>query len=106
MQSLTTEGWFFEDKIEKSLFDKIKAIGTPLTQITKRFGTGVQTGADKVLLATQDNMKEFGTESKIFCKILRGRDVRRFSISKITKLALFPYKIVNNKFETTEFHQS
>lgn len=102
IQSLTAEGWYFEDKIEKSLFDKINTIGTPLIQLTKRFGTGVQTGADKVFLITEENIKEFGAENKIFCKIFRGRDVRRYSISKITKLAIFPYKVVNNKFEIFE----
>ena len=98
-QSLTSDGWYFEDKTEKSLFNKVNSIGTPLIQITKRFGTGAQTGADKVFLFTEEEREDFGTESKLFCKILRGRDVRRYSISRITKQAIFPYKVVNNKFQ-------
>ncbi|MFH1400517.1 MAG: N-6 DNA methylase [Nanoarchaeota archaeon] len=97
VDSLSSDAWYFEDNNEKMLFDKMKKVGIPLVQIAERFGTGVQTGADKLYFRTEEEAKNIG--ARITCNILRGRDVRRYSVSRTAKQAIFPYEIVNDKFK-------
>ena len=63
-----------------------------------RFGTGVQTGADRLLTLDGLALKDKGLETQLLRPILRGRDVRRYVISPDPKLVIFPYKVQQNEF--------
>ena len=88
---LDDSGWHFVAPRKRSLFDKMEAVGTRLGGIVGRFGTGTQTGADRILAFDAETAKECGIEQEIFRPILRGRDVRRYQLGKKLKAVIFPY---------------
>jgi len=97
LSSLDQNGWYFENQKERNIFKKIEIMGIPLEKLVKRFGTGVQTGADRIFLI--DNKKAFLNEESTLKPIFRGRDIRRYSLSKSHKFLIFPYKVVNEEYE-------
>ena len=90
--------WHFEEQSTQRLFEKLETVGQALEKITIRFGTGMQTGADRLLTMDTSTAKSKGLETKLLRPILRGRDVRRYVISPDPKLAIFPYKVQQNEF--------
>lgn len=101
-KKLSGNGWFFEDEQQKYIFDKMEKAGIHFEKIVRRFGTGAQTGADKVMLISPEKLNDFKEESSLLRKMLRGRDVRRYSIASPLKNVIFPYKIKSENFEIIE----
>ncbi|NQU25202.1 MAG: N-6 DNA methylase, partial [Candidatus Nealsonbacteria bacterium] len=83
--------WYFVAPRKRSLFEKMEAVGTRLDTIVDRFGTGMQTGADRILALDAESAKECGIEQDILRPILRGRDVRRYQLGDKLKTVIFPY---------------
>ena len=48
--NLDVAAWHFEEESTRALFDKMELNGVPLERMTARFGTGVQSGADRLLM--------------------------------------------------------
>jgi type I restriction-modification system DNA methylase subunit/predicted type IV restriction endonuclease len=90
--------WHFADPRTKSMFTKMEDVGTPLETIVERFGTGVQTGADRILVIGRETPADHGLEKGILRPILRGRDVRRYHLSKRPKNVIFPYSTEGDEF--------
>jgi type I restriction-modification system DNA methylase subunit len=91
-QSTLLDGtWHFENQEVSTLFAKLESQGVPLTDITSRFGTGVQTGADRLLVFDQKDLAKLDLENEVLRPIIRGRDVRRYRVSNDLKFVLFPY---------------
>jgi hypothetical protein len=81
--------WHFEDQATSRLFAKLRDNTAPLESLVWRFGTGVQSGADRVL--TFKAGQECVIERRVLRSIMKGRDVRRYrSNSKLDSL-VFPY---------------
>jgi type I restriction-modification system DNA methylase subunit len=97
--SLGSEPWHFADQPAEKLFKKLKRRGRPLEEITKRFGTGVQTGADRLLTVEAETARDNHLESELLRPLLRGRDVRRYAVSANPRLLIFPYKVQDDEFE-------
>jgi hypothetical protein len=97
-KGLTAEPWSFAEKDKANLFAKMEAVGNPLEILVTRFGTGVQSGADRILTVTREQASELGLERDILRPVLRGRDVRRYAIAAVPKLLVFPYKTANKTF--------
>jgi type I restriction-modification system DNA methylase subunit/predicted type IV restriction endonuclease len=95
--AFSSDTWHFEDSKTRDIFKKLDEIGEPLEQITARFGTGVQSGADR-LLAVDRDLAKAQLESELLRPVLRGRDVRRYMLSDNSKLLIFPYKVQAGKF--------
>jgi hypothetical protein len=72
--------------------------GTPLEQMTARFGTGAQSGADTLLMMQDAAAGELRLEPQILRSIFRGRDVRAYTTALAPKLLLFPYKEQDDEF--------
>ncbi len=85
------EPWHFEDNSIQELFTKMEKLGNPLKEIVARFGTGVQSGADRILMLDKEAAIGLGLDENILRPILRGRDVRRYKPVLATKLLVFPY---------------
>jgi adenine-specific DNA-methyltransferase len=94
------ETWHFEDERKRALFEKMEESGTPLEQMTARFGTGAQSGADSLLTMPDATARELRLEPQILRPIFRGRDVRAYATSPAPKLLLFPYKEQDGEFIT------
>jgi hypothetical protein len=91
--------WTFEDQTTRRLFKKLETIGIPLERLTARFGTGVQSGADTLLMLNPQEAKTRGLESEILRAIYRGRDVRRYAVSARPKMLIFPYEVADGSFQ-------
>lgn len=91
-----SEPWNFAGKDMALVFQKMLACSAPLKSITWRFGTGTQTGADKIMTLTREERRTM--EAKLLRPILRGRDVKRYGVSEDTKLAIFPYTEADGVF--------
>jgi type I restriction-modification system DNA methylase subunit len=98
---LRQKTWHFETPKKGTLFKKIESKGAPLEEMVARFGTGAQTGADKILILDEKTASAIGLEKKLLVPILKGRDVRRYHLSKNNKL-IFPYKISQGEHEIIE----
>jgi len=90
--------WHFEEQGRRGLFKKLEKVGEPLERIAARFGTGVQSGADRLLTLDSAAAKANSLETALLRPILRGRDVRRYMVSDKPKLLIFPYKVQNGEF--------
>ena len=96
--SLTPEPWHFEERRRRTLFSKMERIGSPLELLVSRFGTGVQSGADRILVVERQQAREFRLEKDVLRPILRGRNVRRYAVGDRTRLLVFPYKVEKGDF--------
>jgi hypothetical protein len=94
----SSDMWHFEDEATRNLFEKLEAIGQPLEQIAVRFGTGVQSGADRLLVLDRRAAKTQGLETALLRTVLKGRDVRRYAVSDDSKLLVFPYRVERGEF--------
>ena len=94
----SADTWHFEEQPIRNLFEKVERIGKPLEQMVARFGTGVQSGADSLLMVDSAVAKTQSLESALLHPVLRGRDIRRYSISGNPKLLIFPYKVEGDEF--------
>ena len=90
--------WHFEKSDKRDLFAKIEAAGSPLEELAARFGTGVQSGADKLLIIDPFAAQGLNFEGEALRPVLRGRDVRRYEITDKPKLLIFPYDVKNGEF--------
>jgi hypothetical protein len=96
---LSDDPWHFHDAVTRALFERLRNMSTPLSALTARFGTGVQTGADRVYLMTAAEAKAEKIEPALLQRVLRGRDVRRFSVAGDgARVLLFPYRRVRGQF--------
>ena len=63
-----------------------------------RFGTGVQSGADRILTVEPQSAKEAKLERAVLQPILRGRDVRRYMPAGQPRLLIFPYTVAEGEY--------
>ena len=58
----------------------------------------MQSGADRLLAMSRDTAKAQHLEATLLRPVLRGRDVRRYTVSDNSKLLIFPYKVHKDEF--------
>jgi type I restriction-modification system DNA methylase subunit len=97
-KSFQSDTWHFEEENCRKIFEKIESLGEPLAKLTSHFGSGVQSGADRILVADALSAKGKGLEFKLLIQFLRGRDVRRYKVSNTPKLLIFPYEVKDHEF--------
>jgi len=91
--------WYLGGDKARLLFDKIERNGKPLENLVRRFGTGVQSGADRLLVMERKEASRLRLEPDLLRPVLRGRDVRRYREAYGPKLLLFPYNVRKGQFE-------
>ena len=97
--SLGPRSWNFQDEDAARIFQRLIAAGQPLESFVDRFTAGVQSGSDRILTLTLQQSRNLGIESEVMRPIMRGRDVRAYSLNPDTKLLIFPYKDAGDEFE-------
>jgi len=95
---LSAAAWHFRSPETGGLFEKLAERGTPLQGIVARFGTGLQSGADRILIVTPTTAEARDLESALLRPILRGRDVRRYAVAARPSSVIFPYKERKGEF--------
>jgi len=93
-----SDTWHFEEQSIRRLFEKIETVGKSLEEITARFGTGVQSGADRLLMLDSTAAKDQSLETELLHQVFRGRNIRRYVVYTDPKLLIFPYKVKNGEF--------
>ena len=84
------------DSIEKSIKEKVEALGTPLSEWDIRINYGIKTGFNEAFIisgAKKDELIAKDPKSaEIIRPILRGRDIKRYGYEFADQylLALFP----------------
>lgn len=97
---LTASNWIFQDEVAAAFFSKIAGKFVTLDSLVLRFGTGLQTGSDKLLTLTPSEAKSRGIEGAVQTRLIRGRDLRTYAVdTESAKVAVFPYKRSDVKFE-------
>jgi len=97
-KGLGEEPWSFVEPESASVFKKMDRMGTPLSAMVERFGTGVQSGADRILLLDAHTVRQLHLEKRALRPVLRGRDVRRYHLATRPRRLIFPYSAKGNEF--------
>jgi hypothetical protein len=97
-QTLGEKVWVFHDEEARKVFANVTAGGVPLRSLVDRFGTGVQSGADRLLLVDPAVAVLKKLEPDALRPVLRGRDVRRYRAQEPSKLLIFPYEETTSGF--------
>ena len=94
-EALSRGLWNFHPVEQEALFDKIRAVSMRLRELVDRFGTGVQSGADRVLIVKREDTS---IEPPIRRPVRRGRDVRRYRAEHALDHLVFPYEELRGEF--------
>lgn len=96
---LTSGNWNFQDAAATAFFAKLANRFPTLDSLVLRFGTGLQTGSDKLLTLTPSEAKSRGLEDEVVTKLIRGRDIHAYSLDAMSaKVAVFPYARHGSQF--------
>jgi type I restriction-modification system DNA methylase subunit len=106
---ITTDEWNFVVGIGAGLFERLQNMPVKLANVCDRIFQGLVTGADPVFILqfvgkngseirvfSKALDQEFEIEAEITKPVLKGGEIRRYSIDKPKNVILFPYKIHNN----------
>lgn len=99
------ESWTILSEIEQSIKKKIEAVGTPLKDWDIKINRGILTGLNEAFIISKEKRDELvkvdPKSAEIIRPILRGRDIKRYSIEFQEKylIALFPAK----KYEINDY---
>lgn len=111
-----SEPWVFTSDKDRSIIDKLDNTKLRLGSITKNIFQGLTTSADKVYLLqlleekpdtfkvfSKALEKEYVLEKGLLKPILKGQEIKKWSISKFKYVVLFPYKVENGKAKLIDF---
>lgn len=95
---LSSAPWNFMDEAARDLWERLTKETDRLEDLVDRFGTGAQTGSDKLLTFDGPTAREAEFEKRLIVPLLRGRDVRAYSLNNRPKCMLFPYLASGENF--------
>ncbi len=108
-EQITPSEWNFAVGRGAPLFEKLSSMPLKLSDVADRIFQGLVTGADPVFILTdrangcyysQATEQEHKIESELMHPLCKGSvNLRRYSITDLTKSILFPYKLVDGKAE-------
>ncbi len=94
---LKVVGWELKPIKEERTFNLIREHASfNLKNATKSIQVGIQTGADKIYILSEDKLKEFNIETSIVRKYLSGENVRRWKINWRKEYVIYPYELKDN----------
>ncbi|MCH8011402.1 MAG: N-6 DNA methylase [Candidatus Marinimicrobia bacterium] len=102
---ITTSPWIFIWPWENSIWRKLEAIPVRLSDISERIFQGLKTGSDKIYIVeiiekiNRDfvvrsylNGKSYKIEKNLLKPLIKGGQMKRYSIIKPDKCIIFPYE--------------
>ena len=107
---LKNEPWVLADNSVSKLIEKLKNQGNRLGEICENIFQGLTTSADSIyfvkvasetkelasIINPVDN-KEFAIENPILKKLLKGKDIRKWSVEWKGYYVVYPYSVKNGK---------
>ncbi|MHB1440446.1 MAG: Eco57I restriction-modification methylase domain-containing protein [Cuniculiplasma sp.] len=106
--SLSETPWFFSDKKEMKLVEKLDEAKTKLMDVCEKIYQGLITSADSVFILRIKNGKLFSEslgdyvsiEPQILKNLVKGLEIKRYGILNSDRFLFFPYeKEFKNKYE-------
>ena len=97
-EKLKIEGWSLMPLDEEKVFTSIETASNRLQEIVESIKVGIQTGADKIYILSNEKAKKLNIEPEIIRKYLSGEDVRRWEINWRGEYVIYPYE---SKRDTT-----
>jgi len=98
--NLTSSIWSLMPIDEEKVFKSMERVGkTKLCKLTDSIQVGVQTGADKIFIMSEDDVNKYEIEKEILKKYLSGEDVRRWKTNWQRTFLLYPYLKIKGKTE-------
>jgi hypothetical protein len=98
---LTDGLWNLLPENRQRVWHRLRQANPTLASLTKRFGTGAQTGADPILLTTVEAAQDQGIERTWLRPTQKGRSVRRYALGEPVQM-LFPYSENDSGFHLME----
>lgn len=92
-ETLGSSGWNISTMGKGFLINKFSDLKT-LSEYTEKIMQGVTCGgegSDKIFYVTPQNMASYNIESQLLKKVIRGKNVRKYSASFSPEQLLFPY---------------
>ncbi len=104
-EKVTAQDWVFAVGPAAALLDKLRKQPATLESSTDRIFQGLKTSADKIYIVEERKRRgrqvlvwspekgaEYWLEDKLLHPLIKGGDSHRYSLSKTSRLILFPYK--------------
>ncbi|MCO5252296.1 MAG: Eco57I restriction-modification methylase domain-containing protein [Candidatus Kapabacteria bacterium] len=80
--------WNFQLLNDRDLMLKLNSYETKLSDFTENISQGFKTGSDEIFI---HNFEEEFLEEQYYVKVLKGKDIQRYSIDFLNRFAIFPY---------------
>lgn len=93
---LVTDSWIFGSKENELIISKIEK-NKPLKHFTKYVFQGIATGKDEVFLISKQTCIDYNLEKDILYPILKGKDIRKYSMGWSNNFIIYPYDKITNK---------
>ena len=97
VEDLYEDNWVFINPKIKKIKLQIESIGIPLKKLTEYIFVGIQSGKDEVFFVDDFQIEKYNLERDLIFPILKGKDVRKYSINWSGKYIIYPYNKINNK---------
>ena len=92
-QMLSSAPWVFQDPTSRDLIDKIKTRRVSrLEDISLGIAEGIVTGQNEVFLLSLEKVADLGIENDLIRPCIRGRQIRRFALERITEAVIYAYR--------------
>ena len=88
---LKSDVWNFQDNQITKLLLKFAKNTKPLSEFTNQIFQGIASGKDEVFYVNEENIKEYNLEKDIVKKILKGKDLKKYTISWSGSYVIYPY---------------
>ncbi len=101
----TLNAWLPSQIVIDSIISKVKNI-KHLKELTEEIMEGVTfggTGADNIFVIDSNIIKSFRIESKLYKKMLKGRDIRKWNLEWDHRYLFYPYDSKGNELNITEY---
>ncbi len=96
-KSLVDCGWKIVDRKEQNLINKITRSCTTLKNLKVGIHEGLVTGADNIFIVDEKTINNLKLERDLLRPVLKGKEIRRFSINYSGKSLIFPYRLEDRK---------
>ena len=91
-EELSARPWYFGDSLQTALTAKLRAAeNLPLRQLCSGIFQGISTGKDEVFIINSTTIDEWNLEPAILKRMLKGKDIRRYSLSWSGHFVVYPY---------------
>lgn len=102
---LIENAWEVVGKKEQDLMNKINQNCVLLKDLEAGIHEGLITGADNVFIVDEGTINKLKLEKELLQPVLKGKEIRRFSVIDSRKALVFPYRVEYGKTKILSEHE-